>query len=615
MKKLWKKPVAILLCALMLVGSVSASIYALGQTNQPLSTRPESTTEANTDSNAQGAYKDETVYVLAGADGSVEKIIVSDWIKNQLDAVTLTDTNDLQNTENVKGEETYTMNAENMRVWDAKGNDIYCTGTLEKALPVDLNVSYYLNGTPISPKELAGKSGQLRMRFTYKNNQAQTVEIDGKQEKIYVPFAMLTGMLLDNKIFSNVAVSNGRLVNDGDRTVVIGLAFPGLQESLALNREQLEIPDYVEITADVNGFEMNETITVATNEVFNQLNTEKLNKVDDLTAAVDKLSSSTKQLLDGSSALYQGLSTLLEKSAELVQGIDRLAAGAAQLNEGAEKLSSGLSELTGNNAALNGGAEQVFQSLLTLANTQLHEKLSPAGIAVPTLTMQNYSTVLENISRQLSPETVQEQVRQKVLAGVLQNVMPDTTVEMYMAAVKAGQIPAAVQQQIEAAVKAQLEAPAVRAQLEAALAQAKTGRESIAALKKQLDDYNQFYSGLKSYTGGVATAANGANELKQGAQALCNGILTLKNGAPALTGGVTELKNGAMKLTEGLQAFREQGVQKLADAVNGNLSGLVTRVKAVADVSKSYQSFSGLAAGTNGQVKFIYRTEAVENGK
>ncbi len=162
-------------------------------------------------------------------------LFLQDWIKNSVGSNSFSDKSELTNVENVKGDETYTMNSDHMRVWDAQGNDIYYQGNIEKELPVNLSVSYKLDGKNISSSELVGKSGKVTIRFDYTNNQYETVEIDGKQEKINVPFAMLTGMILDNDVFSNVEVSNGKLLNDGDHTVIAGIAFPGLQSNLNLD--------------------------------------------------------------------------------------------------------------------------------------------------------------------------------------------------------------------------------------------------------------------------------------------------------------------------------------------------------------------------------------------
>ena len=325
MRNIFKKPLALVLSGALLLGGAGA-IYAMNS-GDDTEDEPKSNISLIEKDDETKISKDETVYVLTGADGSVKKVIVSDWIKNALGSSTITDSGELKDVENVKGDESYTMNPDGMRVWDAQGNDIYCKGSIDKELPVNLSVSYKLDGKTVSADELAGKSGKVTIRFDYKNNQYQTVTIDGKNEKIYVPFAMLTGILLDNDVFTDVEVSNGKMINDGDRTAVLGIAFPGLQENLAISKSDFEIPSYVEITANVKNFEMMNTVTIATNEIFNKIDTDGLDSADDLTSALGSLTDAMTQLTDGSSALYDGLCTLLDKSGELIAGIDKLAAG------------------------------------------------------------------------------------------------------------------------------------------------------------------------------------------------------------------------------------------------------------------------------------------------
>ena len=582
MKKPVVKMLSISLCVLLALGGIGGTVYAMGVSADasspdaaPVNSGAGSTapkTSSSYDPDAGRNVKDETVYVLAGADGSVRKIIVSDWIQNALGSDTIDDVTQLTGIENVKGNESYTMGGNSSCVWNAKGNDIYYQGDLDQELPVAVTVSYMLDGQPIAPAELAGKSGKVTIRFDYTNHQYELLEIDGKQEKIYVPFAMLTGLMLDNDVFTNVSVTNGKIMNDGDRTIVAGLAFPGLQESLGLDRDTLELPDYIEITANVERYELETTVTLAVNELFNDAastmeDNDDLDGLGELDDKLDELTDAMDQLIDGSSRLYDGLCTLLDSSKELVAGIDQLAAGAAQLKQGAEGLSAGaaqlqagaaaldqgLDRLAGQNDALNGGAAQVFQSLLASANSQL----AAAGVQAPELTMENYGQVLDG-----------------VIAA-------------------AGESPAAQQ---------------------------------VAALKASLDSYNGFYQGLQSYTAGVAQAKDGAGELNVGVDALKNGadnlsagagqlydgILTMKGNAPALIDGVTQLRDGAMELSHGLKEFNEQGVQKLVDAFDGNLAGLMDRVDALRDVSERYSSFSGISSDMDGQVKFIWRTDAVE---
>ena len=708
-----KKLLAAVLCCTMLAGSVSATALAMtpGKEQETTVRKP----DLLAGEHEADLVKDETVYVLAGADGSVEKIIVSDWIKNSAGSDSFYDRSELTDVENVKGDESYAMNGDNMRVWDARGNDIYYQGNIDKELPVSISVSYKLDGKSISPEELAGKSGRVTIRFDYKNNQYEMVDIDGRREKIYVPFAMITGFILDNDIFTDVDVSNGKLINDGDRTVVAGIAFPGLQSNLNVDKENLSIPDYVEITADVKGFKTTNTVTIATNEIFSLLNTDGLDSVEDLTDSLSGLTDAMGQLMDGSSQLYEGLCTLLDKSGELVKGIDQLADGAARLKNGvgdldngaaalangAGQLAQGLGQLTANNGTLMAGSRQVFDSLLNMANTQL----AAAGMSVPTLTVENYADILNeviasldtaNVAQQAQAAALQkvtaavneqkdviavsvtaavrEQVAAKVSEAVRENVEAQVlasqgmTKEQYEEAVNGGMISAGQQAQIAAAIDSQMESEPIKAtidanvnaqmqsediaqtiaakteeqvrllidqkmnsaevqaQITAALEQAKSGAASISALKEQLDSYNAFYTGLSQYTAGVASAEEGADALNAGAvqlkagtaelhagmDELYNGILTLKNGAPALVDGVTALRDGAMKLSDGLKEFNEQGVQKLVDAVDGDMGGLFTRVKATADVSKDYKSFSGISDDMDGQVKFIYRTDSVK---
>ena len=761
MSKTTKKILAICLCAALCLGGAGMAFAQAGSKkadDQPVSAAQQAAELQ------QKIFKDETVYVLTGADGSVKKIIVSDWLKNELGSASVADKSDLSDIENVKGDESYTINGDNMTVWDAQGNDIYYQGNIQKELPVGLSVRYYLDGKSVSPEELKGKSGKVTIRFDYENRQYETVQINGVNQRIYVPFAMLTGMILDNDTFQNVQITNGKLVNDGDRTVVVGLAFPGLQENLNLSRDDLTIPDSVEITADVTNFSLGMTVTLACNDLFSQLGDVDLTSLDS-TSALEQLTGAMDQLLSGSSALYEGLSTLLDKSSELVSGVEELAQGAAAIKSGADSvddgaaqlkagladLSSGLNTLSANSEALNSGAKQVFNSLLETAATQIRAK----GLNVPDLTIENYAgelntliksldetTVYETALKQVTDaveaqrpvitqkvtEAVRQQVETKVTAAVHQQVTEEVTAAVqqqvtatvtdtvqqqvaeqviqaaanmskadYDAAVAAGIIPQQTQDAVNAAIQAQMGSEAVQSKIaenvsaqmaseavqskitenidtqisseavqatitentdaqmqteaiqatiqqqtelqvqkaisenmasdavQSQLKKASEGAQTLIALKASLDDYNTFYLGLLTYTGGVDDAAAGANalyagadqlkdgtaQLRAGAAQLYNGVLQLQDGTPALVSGVTQLKDGAMQLSEGLQQFNRDGIQKLVNLLQNDVGDLSARVQATIDVSKDYRSFAGISDDAEGQVKFIYRTDEI----
>ena len=589
-----------------------------------------------------------------------------------------------------------------MKIWDAQGNDIYYQGTTNKALPVDVSISYKLDGKTISAENLAGKNGKLTIRFDYKNNESQTVEIDGKKQEMYVPFVMVTGMIVDDTKFSNITVSNGKVINDGDRCVIMGLAFPGMQENLGLDKSKLELPDYVEITADVKDFSLTTTVTLATNDVFNSLDLDNVTTMEQLKDSLDTLSSSSMQLVDGSSALYEGLATLLEKSETLVSGINDLYTGAGTLNSGVTVLSTGTTQLSAgtsqldtgiialndglktlndNSQMMRDGAEQVFNSLLAMADSQLEA----AGLSVPKLTIENYKEILNGVIGSLNRDTVysmayntalsqvtdvvnaqrptiraevEKAVRRSVLEAVLAQAMPGTSVDDYMAAVAGGLIDdgtiAAVDQaveaqmataEIQATIDANTEAKVqsliaenmnssdVTTKIEAAVSQAESGAGSVQALMAQLDSYKTFYDGVLAYTSGVDTAyagseklvecsaqvkegatslSIGASSLQTGAEILYGGLGTLKEGSSALISGETELFSGSSKLADGMKEFNEKGIQKLVEAADGDIDVLITRIKAMIDVSKDYQTFGGKSDDVNGTVKFIYRTDSIE---
>lgn len=732
MKNRATKFISLALCAVVLFAAVGTSVFALtGEGKESEDENQETTINASAEAETS---KDETVYVLAGADGTVQKIIVSDWIKNAMAADSLEDKTELSDIENIKGDESFTLGGDNSCVWDAQGNDIYYQGNIEKELPVQMSVCYTLDGQAIAPEALAGQSGHVTIRFDYQNMQYEEVLLDGKTEKIYVPFTMLTGMLLDTEVFRNVTISNGKLINDGDRIAVVGIAFPGLQEDLAISKEKLDIPDYVEISADVENFEMGMTMTLATTELFGAIDSDKLD-LHELSDAMAELTDAMDQLMDGSSQLYDGLCTLLEKSGDLVSGINKLAEGAAQLKAGAEsldsgaaqlqagaaQLSSGLNTLNANSSSLNGGARQVFSSLLSMANTQLSE----AGLSVPALTIDNYASVLNGVIASLDDtavyqaaleqvtatvnanrgmieekvtEAVQAQVEAEVSAQVTAAVQETVTqavheneaqfraaviqqalgmtVEEYKAAIEAGLVTQEQQDAVNAAVEAAMQAEIdtrmqreeIQAQInavtqqtvgeqmqsdeiqaliasntelqvqqaiseamssdavQAQLSAAAEGAKSVIALKSSLDSYNAFYLGLITYTSGVSSAAAGANELKTGADALkagtselsagaaelLQGIQTMKDSAPALVDGITQLRDGSMELSDGLKQFNEEGIQKLIEAVDGDLDGLSNRIRVTADVAKHYTSFSGISEDMDGDVKFIYKTDSIE---
>lgn len=608
MKKSTVKIAAPCLCAALALGVAGGAYRAMASGSEAAPALVPQEVQTAASAPAAVPVKDETVYVLAGANGGVEKVIVSDWLKNTAGSASITGPSGLTGLENVKGSESYTLQ-DGGTVWDAQGKDIYCQGAADKELPVEMKISYTLDGRAVTAQELAGKSGHAVIRFDYVNRQFQEVEIGGRTERICVPFTVLTGMVLDNEAFTNVEVSSGRVYSDGDRTVVAGIAFPGLQESLDLDREKLEIPDSVEVSADVTGFRLDETFTVAGSGLFSAMDTEKLDSTGDLSESLRELTGAMDQLEDGSGQLCDGLATLLDRSGELADGVGQLASGAAQVKdgagslregagslsaganslkegadtlqggaaqaaEGAKTLSGGLDALTAQNDTLNGGAQKVFETLLASAGSQL----KAAGAEIPDLTAENYAKVLDGAAASLKGTPAAEQV-----AGLKASLDSYHTFCQGLQRYTAG------------------------------VAQAAEGADSLTAGVEQLQGgADALQSGAAQLAGGAAALQEGASQLAGGASQLHGGILQLQSKTPELTAGITQLRDGAKELSDGLVEFDEKGIQKLVDAVDGDLAGLTERIRAVANAAGGYTSFSGNGGGAEDQVKFIYRTQAIK---
>lgn len=627
-----KKILAIVLSLTLVLSCAGVTTWAVYKNNTADS--DDNTAQTVSTTSTDPVTKDETVYVMTTADGKTKKVLVSDWIKNALPEEAQKAVSGLSDAENVK--------------------DNCWTGTMEKELPVDLSVSYKLDGKTVTFSNLAGKSGRVTIRFDYKNNQYETRTVNGVSQRIYVPFVALTGAILDTEHFSNVSVSNGKLINDGNHIAVIGMAFPGLQENLQV--AELDLPDYVEITADVTDFTMETTLTMVSNSLLNEVDTSELSGGDlsSLSSSMSKLTDAMTQLLDGSSSLYDGLCTLLESSYQLSDGVQQLAAGLAQLSS--------------NSAALNDGAKQVFETLLSTATSQLKPQLEQSGISIPDLTIENYSDVLTGVLATLDKagtlaeetalqkvtaavnahkdeiqagvtEKVKESVTQTATAAARQNVLTqvlaaqgisedvynsnaqvkaqvDAAVDQMMASedvqtqIAAGvavtmasdevqaMITQTTQQQIELRIKQEMASEDVQKAILEATEKASAGAVQIRQLKQQLDQYEVFYLGVRDYTAGVDQAAAGAGQLQ--------------SNMPALISGVTQLRDGSMQLSDGLKQLNQEGIQKLTQALGDNVEGLVDRLTATVEVSRNYRSFSGISDGMDGEVRFVYRTDAIE---
>ncbi len=319
------------------------------------------------------ADKDESVYLISDANGNVNKTIVVDHLKNKDKKDTLEDASNLSDIENVKGKEKFTQSGDKL-TWQAGGKDIYYQGTATEEPPVTQKVTYYLDGKEISPEDLAGKSGKVKIRFDYTNTTSYTETVNGEKQTVSVPFAAITGLVLGDG-FENIEVTNGKAEVSDSSSVVLGYALPGLKDSLGIKDKDLDgdvnIPEYMEMTADVENFSMPAAMTFVVN-ASDYVSTDGIDTSDlddminDLKDASTQLQDGSKTLAEGTDTLADGLSTLQSKLGTFASGVGTLKSGLKTYTDGVSTLSGGLNKLNSNVPTLSNGITTLNSSAKSL---------------------------------------------------------------------------------------------------------------------------------------------------------------------------------------------------------------------------------------------------------
>lgn len=401
--------------------------------------------------------KKEMVYVLANASGEATDIVVSERLYNRDSLDTLEDVSRLSGIENLSGDETFTQDGDKL-VWNANGSEIRYEGHSTEELPFSVAFHYTLDGVEMTPAELAGKSGHLEMTIDYTSNLTGEAEINGQTETLPIPFLMATVMLAEEDVFSNLQVTNGRVLEVGDRTLVLCYGLPGLADALksGVTSDEVDIsfddiPSSAVVSADVTDFSFGGTYTlVASSSVADEETGD-----GELSLSFDEISSeltdAMSQLMDGSSDLYDGLKELLD---------------------GTQDLYDGLSEIDANSAALTDGARQVLDTVLETANETLAESegdFAKLGITLNTLTIDNYASEIDRLQTEMLnnlEDYVIEQADKKLTAKVDDAVKNEVAKKVKAAARE--QVTEKVTEAVEAQVREQVNA-AVRAKIEAAV--------------------------------------------------------------------------------------------------------------------------------------------------
>ena len=567
--------------------------------------------------------KSETVYAVMNGDGSIKSTTVSEHLYSASGLANVTDKTTLTDIQNTESDAEFTQNGEEL-VWNTNDTDVYYKGNTDKALPIDVKVTYALDGQEAALEDLIGKSGHLTVTVALKNNETGTVNVNGKDRTIVTPLITAVGVILGGDA-SNVTAEHGMVESAAKSSVAAFVTLPGVKDSLSglLPDEVDSIEDYLQdtVTVEADVTELTcpqvmvacatSTAALGTSNVFD------LSSINDLTDGINQLNDAMSQLMDGASQLVDGTSQLAGGVLALLDGANTLNNGAAALDDGLGQLTNGLDTLSANNAALNAGAQQVADGVLASANKTLKE----GGLIDEDMTWSNYEAVIDNIltmndktlaaGRRKIVRTVWEQApsfkdSQLDLALYLSATKTNHDLEAalklmqnYDPSMLCGLVQLLTSEDAKNTAKAELKYQVENSQ----------DMADVRALKTSLSQIQFFVSSVNQYTAGVQTAADGAHSAKDGSAQLAAGTKTLYDGVNTLNTGAGQLNDGAGQLNDGLNQFNEEGISKLTGALDQDqLHGLKTVLDEMTDRLNDYTSFAGAPDDAESSVKFVYKT-------
>ena len=605
--------------------------------------------------------KDETVYTNAKSNGEQYQTIVTDHLINEEDEKLLKDMTNLLNIENTSGDEKFTQDGESL-VWEADSNDIYYKGETDQELPVKLNIKYELDGKEISSDEIAGKSGKVKITISFENKEEHEVQINGKTEKMYTPFVVATGTYINNDNNKNIEVTNGKAIDDGSKTMVVGLTFPGMQESLNIDKDTLEIPTSIEITMETTNFEMNNIINYTTPKLIEDSELDIFSKLDDIYSKVETLQSASKQIENGAKTLSDGTTTYVEKSEEFNQALNKFSNGVSSANTSYSSIDTGIKNLNAQVPDLRLGTKSLSDNLGAVNNgvKTMSDMLDGSQESMNNLKSgaQNISGGLTQLSAAMKTTDYTEEINKinsqidtnkKMITTLnttteqLSKVLEDTTLSEATAQAIKAQITANqstiatltadnvyLNNMITSLNASNTQISGLKQQVDTLAKGAGDVSEGVNGLLEQVGALNTNIKGLYTNTGKMAVGANklyqgtlgleaGTTKLAQGSEQMKAGLSTINTSSQALYSannqlveGAKTIQSGAAELAEGTAEFNKTGIDVICNYVTGDLKNLETRAEKLKELSDEYNTFTKLDDENKGKVKFITIVDSIK---
>ena len=517
--------------------------------------------------------KDETVYSRLNSDGSVNKTIVSNHISNIKEG-SYKDRTNLKDIVNTNGDERFDLIDDSL-TWSSKGEDIFYKGTSEETLPIKTTIKYYLDGKEYTSKELKGKSGNIKIVINFENKSKHKVNVSGKKETLYTPFMMTSLMTFNKDNITNLKVNNAKIVDNGLNYMVIGYSTPGLYESLKI--DDLKGLDTITIEYTTTSYEFTNIYTIATSNLFDEIDTSSFSDLNKIYNSVNKLSTSTKTLVDGSNSLKSGISAYSEGFNKYNNGMKSLDSSVKSLSDKYSQLNSGIQTLNEQVKGLStytGSIVKLATSINTLStktnelakqsellSTTVNNTLSTMTKHIETLTYIKETTTDENTKALLEEEitNLQKSIDFKTLTSMKTNID----------------------------------------NLNTALQTLNKNVSVLASSSKDLID------NVDKLAPSVNYLAENSNKMNEGIKELSSSVTYLSSLSDTFNSKNTEILKGATDLYNGLNKFNKEGISKITSVLNGKVKTSTKKIEKLIDLGNEYNSFSMKNKNTDGKTKFI----------
>lgn len=574
--------------------------------------------------------KSETVFVKADAEGKALEVTVSEWLKVSGGPGQIEDVSVLKDIINVEGDEEFILNSNGQISWENKGANISYEGTTDKELPVSVKVSYFLDGKEITAQELAGKSGKVRIRFDYENHTKENVLVNGREVESVVPFIMCTMLYLPSDVFTDVEAVNGKIIESEEQTVAVGMVLPGLSENLKLSEyeptEEIEIPEYFEITANVTEFELEFTATVAMTDFLEDLETEDLDELEDMIDDMKELQDATGELEDGVGELLDGVKEVAGYVNEYVSAVDKIDIGVKQLKKGVGTLDEQGEALETGAATLETGLSQL--------NTLLAQISIPKGNTVETeikaifgaieqliCDVEAFGQELEIISSSLADMTAfmdaaadyKQQTSEKLTSiqtkiealdvDALNEVSKSKAKEAVAGALAESGLTGDVIAQIQANADAQIDSMDFTEDISTQIGVIKNEFTEIPKLEipeisisaeniyTLIGDMQTQLKILVAASGELTPILENMSSLSDVIESLKTGVQQLTSGSSRLTKGITAYTDGVKQVYEGVKALKE-GTGELAYVGGEFNDGFDEMINGIEELKKGVKEFN-----------------------